>query len=75
MSVAAIQKELLNLPIAERVQLLDMLWDSLSKPQERQSEAAWVAESERRIDAFNDGKLEARGAAEVLNDLKKSMSW
>ena len=36
-------------------------------------EAAWAAESERRIDAYDAGKLTAREATEVFADLKKGL--
>ena len=73
MSVTAIQEEILGLPAAERARLIDLLWDSISEPQHRVRESAWAAESERRIDAYDAGKLSARDADEVLADLKKGL--
>jgi len=73
MSVTAIQDEILGLPVAERVRLIDTLWDSISAPEQHAREAAWAAESERRIDAYEAGKLTARDAAEVFADLKKGL--
>jgi putative addiction module component (TIGR02574 family) len=71
MSVTAIQTEILKLPAAERARLIDVLWDSVSNPEVKSRESAWSAESERRIDAFDSGKLTARDAADVFADLKK----
>ena len=73
MSIAAIRNEILGLPPEERAKLIDLIWDSLSAPEIKAREQAWVAESERRIDAFETNKLEARDAREVLSDLKKSL--
>jgi putative addiction module component (TIGR02574 family) len=73
MSVTAIQDEVLGLPATERARLLDLLWGSFSKPEQQAREAAWASESERRIDAFDAGKLTARDAAEVFADLKKGL--
>ena len=73
MSVTAIQDEILGLPATERARLIDVLWDSISGAELKTREAAWAAESERRIDAFDAGKLTARGAAEVFADLKKGL--
>lgn len=73
MSVTAIQSELLNLPVVERARLLDVIWESLSEPETKEREAAWATESERRIDAYDNGKLTARPAAEVFADLKKNL--
>jgi putative addiction module component (TIGR02574 family) len=73
MSVAAIQTEILGLPADERVRLIDLLWNSISAPEQRARETAWAAESERRIDAYDHGKLTAREAADVFADLKKGL--
>jgi putative addiction module component (TIGR02574 family) len=73
MSVTAIQDEILGLPATERARLIDVLWDSISAPEQQVREAAWAAESERRIDAYDAGKLTARDASEVFADLKKGM--
>jgi putative addiction module component (TIGR02574 family) len=71
MSVTAIQNEILGLPATERARLIDVLWDSISAPEQQAREAAWAAESERRIDAHDAGKLTARDASEVFADLKR----
>lgn len=73
MSVTAIQSEVLNLSVVERARLLDLIWDSLNEPEIKAREAAWAAESERRIDAYESGKLTARPAADVFSDLKKNL--
>jgi putative addiction module component (TIGR02574 family) len=73
MSVTAIENEILGLPTAERARLIDVLWDSISAPDQQTREAAWAVESERRIDAFDAGKLTARDANEVFADLKKEL--
>ena len=73
MSVTAIQDEILGLPATERARLIDVLWDSISEPEQQAREATWAAESERRIDAYDAGKLTARDAAEVFTDLKKGL--
>jgi len=70
MSVTAIQSEVLNLSAADRARLLDLIWESLSEPELKARETAWAAESERRIEAYNHGKLSARPAADVFSDLK-----
>jgi putative addiction module component (TIGR02574 family) len=73
MSIAGIRNEILGLPPEERAKLIDLLWDSLSAPEIKAREMAWAAESERRIDAFEAGKLGARDAREVLADLRNSL--
>ena len=73
MSLATIQNELLNLPATERARLIDFLWDSLSEPELKLREAAWAAESERRIDAYESGALKAQDAQTVFAELKKGL--
>ena len=73
MSIATIQAEVLRLSPGERVKLIDVLWDSLASPEVTSREAAWAEESERRIDAFEAGKLKARDAGTVFSDLRKDL--
>jgi putative addiction module component (TIGR02574 family) len=73
MSGAAIKDAALSLPAEERAQLVDVLLDSLHTPEMKRRENAWAEESERRIDAFEAGKLKARDAAKVISDLRNSL--
>ena len=73
MSLTAIQEEALNLPADDRLRLIDLLWESLPGPELASREAAWAAESERRIDAYESGELTARDAGEVLAELKRGL--
>jgi hypothetical protein len=61
-------------PVSQRVSVegLRATLGSLSAPEIKARETAWSAESERRIDAFEVGKLGARDAKEVLADLRSS---
>jgi putative addiction module component (TIGR02574 family) len=73
MSIASIQNEILGLPPEERAKLIDLIWDSLSPPEIKTREDAWATESERRVDAFEAGKLTARDARDVLAELRASL--
>ncbi|MEI9865281.1 MAG: addiction module protein [Limisphaerales bacterium] len=42
MSVTAIQEEILGLPATERARLIDVLWNSISAPEQQAREAAWA---------------------------------
>ena len=57
MSLASIQKEVLQLKSNERAMLIDLLWESLDEERIKDIEARWAAESEDRIDAFERGEL------------------
>ena len=73
MSITAIQDEILGLSATDRARLIDVLWNSISAPEQQARETAWAVESERRIDAYDTGKLTAREAKEVFADLKKGL--
>jgi putative addiction module component (TIGR02574 family) len=73
MSVTSIETEVLNLSPKDRAHLIDVIWESFSEPEIKAREAAWAAESERRIDAHDKGQLKARDASDVFADLRKSL--
>ncbi len=73
MSAATIRDEALGLPALERARLIDALWDSLASEEMKSREAAWAAESDRRIDAYEAGKVTARDAREVMVELRKGL--
>ena len=59
MSLASIQKEIIQLNPTERAMLIDLLWESLDEARIKEIEAKWATESEDRIDAFERGELSA----------------
>jgi len=73
MSLASIQKEVLQLKSNERAMLIDLLWESLDEERIKDIEARWAAESEDRIDAFERGELTAVDGPAALRDLRSSL--
>lgn len=73
MSITAIQNEVLNLPVDERLRMIELLWNSVTEPEIKAREGVWAAESERRVDAFDAGSLTARDASAVFGDMKKRL--
>lgn len=73
MSLASIQNEIDKLEPAERVALIDVLWDSLDEERIKEIEAKWAAESEDRIDAFERGELPAVDGPSALEELRSSL--
>ena len=73
MSLASIQKEIIQLNPAERAKLIDLLWESLDETRVTEIEARWAAESEDRIDAFERGELAAVDGPAALQDLRSSL--
>jgi hypothetical protein len=73
MSLASIQKEILQLDSQERAMLIDLLWESLDEGRIKEIEAKWASESEERIDAFDRGELSAIDGPTALRDLRSSL--
>jgi putative addiction module component (TIGR02574 family) len=73
MSLASIQKEIIQLNPTERAMLIDLLWESLDEARIKEIEAKWAAESEDRIDAFERGELPAVDGPAALRDLRSSL--
>ena len=49
MSLASIQKEIVQLNSKERAMLIGLLWESLDEERVKEIEAKWAAESEDRM--------------------------
>ena len=73
MSLTSIQNEIQKLDPAERASLIDLLWDTLDEECIKKTEAAWAAESEDRIDAFERGELPAVDGPSALEELRSSL--
>lgn len=73
MSLTSIQDEISRLTSAERVKLIDILWESLDEARVKEIEAKWAAESEERIDAVDRGNLQTVDGPSALRDLRDSL--
>ena len=63
--IAELEKTVLKLPIGQRVWLAQSLLDSLPPADEEVSEAAEMAEAERREGEIESGQAQPIGAAEL----------
>lgn len=68
-----IREGALQLPVEQRAELIDVLWESLSPEDMKNREQAWAMEAERCIEAYGEGKLKARDFDAALSDLRKSL--
>jgi putative addiction module component (TIGR02574 family) len=67
-------KKLRNLPIDERIRLVQDLWDSISADQNQLSLTDEQKEElDRRIDAFEADKNKGRLAKDVLADVRQKL--
>jgi putative addiction module component (TIGR02574 family) len=69
--LADIEQDIAALSEKERVELLRKLIDELDGPGDGGSEAAWLSESERRLNEIEAGTAETFPADEVLKDARK----
>ena len=70
MSLASIQKEIIQLNPTERAMLIDLLWESLDEARIKEIEAKWGTESEDRIDAFERSELSVVDGPAALRELR-----
>jgi putative addiction module component (TIGR02574 family) len=59
----------LALPPENRADLAEQLLDSLAEKDQAAIDAAWVEEAERRLQAFDQGKIKAIPGEEVMRSL------
>lgn len=60
----------LSLPANERAMLADLLLGSLDGPNQKQIDAAWAEEAERRMREIDEGKVETLDGELVLERLR-----
>lgn len=61
-----ILKDALDLSPVERAELIERLFQSFDRSQDRRVDAAWATEIESRIDAYDKGKINASSAEDVF---------
>ena len=73
MTLAAIQESVIQLPLREKMALIDLLWDSLDREGTAQIQQNWANESEDRIDAFDRGELPAVDGPSALQEIRQTL--
>jgi len=61
-----IMQDALKLPPVERAELIERLFLSFNVSQKKQTDAAWAAEFESRLDAYKKGKIGASPIEDVM---------
>jgi putative addiction module component (TIGR02574 family) len=67
--VAIIQEEIRRLSVAEKEEVLRTLLEELDGPPDRDVEAAWLQEVERRAQEMDAGKVQCIPAEDVFRKL------
>jgi len=65
-----IMKDALNLPPGARAMLADHLLESLDWEQQKEIDAAWGEEAERRMQEIRDGKVQTIDGEQVMQELR-----
>jgi putative addiction module component (TIGR02574 family) len=66
--------DLLKLTIAERIRLVEDLWDSIAAEQAAMPVTAeQMAELDRRLDAYENDGIKGRVATEVIAHIRKKL--
>ncbi len=65
-----IQQEVLGLKASEKIHLVELILESLDRP-DIEFHDKWIEESEKRYDAFKSGKTESISFEEVLKHFEK----
>ena len=73
MTFANMQEEAMRLSNQERAELLDWLWETLQSEDTLQIQGRWVAETEKRIDAVDQGTLPTVNGPRAMQDLRRSL--
>ena len=64
-------KDVLSMPEAERVELVERLLSSLDCPDREEIDVLWGRESEDRIQAFEGGEIPSFAAEDVFDDARE----
>jgi putative addiction module component (TIGR02574 family) len=69
MQVQIILNEALKLPPVDKASVIDQLMASFDISERRRIDEAWAYEAEKRIDAYDTGKISARPVEEVMREI------
>lgn len=70
MTSAEVRQLALALPEAERISLIDALWESLATEGEREQKRKSIEETNRRIEAVRRGEMKTYPLVDVLDELR-----
>lgn len=64
-------EEVSLLPREDRVELIEKLLLSLNTPSLKDIDKLWAEEAEKRIDEYNEGKVEALDGKQVFREIRE----
>jgi putative addiction module component (TIGR02574 family) len=72
-NLEALIREALGLSTDQRARLAERLLESLDNLPDEELERLWVSEALRRVEGYRSGKIEARPAAKVHEELRRHL--
>lgn len=73
-SIDVVFEQALSLSDSERTELVQRLIESLDADRTARVEATWAAEASRRLQAYDEGKIQSFPADEVFAALRKKVT-
>jgi len=73
-SLEEVSRKAFNLPPEERAELAHELLLSIDEAIDKEVEAAWDAEIERRVNDIKSGKAKGRAAEDILAEIRAKYS-
>ena len=71
MTKEQILTEAIDLPPIERAQLIEDLFETFSLNRKKEMDKIWADEAERRMKAYDEGKIDAIKSEDVFSDINK----
>jgi putative addiction module component (TIGR02574 family) len=71
--LASLQDEIRALSTPDKEALLRALWEELDGPADRDVDAVWLAEAQRRDQELDDGQVRSVPAKEVFDRLEATL--
>jgi putative addiction module component (TIGR02574 family) len=68
-----VTKQTLDLPIEERIILVQRVWDSVGHFESPEVEKAWMDEADRRWQEIEEGKVQCLPADQVMKQARESL--
>jgi putative addiction module component (TIGR02574 family) len=72
--LASLQDEIRALSTPDKEALLRVLWEDLDGPADRDVDAAWLAEAQRRDQELDDGRVRFVPAQEVFDRFRSDIA-
>lgn len=63
----------LFLPREERAKLVEKLLLSLNVPTQKEVDQLWIEEAEKRVNEYDEGKIEAIDGEQVFHDIRNQL--